>query len=178
MLQQALRFNLPVFNLLGFDIRINALVLISLFLITLLFHKKNKYIMLVNITLYIILIMATTNIFNDTQTNDVLIDFRLTSYPFFWYALFHFGYRAFLMFSFSYAFASVLIFSFFPFIIKKVRYFIFCLLFIFLLAIILNILDLNNRTLLIVDFLFYLTGYGLGVFIKNFKKAIDYLENF
>jgi hypothetical protein len=26
--------------------------------------------------------------------------------------------------------------------------------------------------------LFYLTGYGLGVFIKNFKKAIDYLENF
>jgi len=177
MLQQALFYQLRLFTLFNLDIRINALLLIGCFIVSFSFFKTYKVSRIICIISYLLLLIGTSNIFiYFSLNNNPLIDTRLSGYLFFWHAIFAFRSSAFVTFQVVFAFINLVLMIFFPFIFDKFRYFIYTLLIIFLITLITNLSGLSHRSIFLVDYLYYITGYFFGYLIAKRKTIYDFID--
>jgi len=178
MIRQALVYQLRLFTLFNLNIQVNALILIVLFLISFLLMDKYKVFKIISYITYLLLLIGITNLFIYFPGNNELLNTRLSGYPFFWYAIIHFRSSAFVTFQVVFGLLNILIFFFFPFLFKKVRYFIFTLLLILLVSLLSHISGISHRTIFLVDYLYFITGYILAYILKHLKMIsyfIDYL---
>jgi hypothetical protein len=175
---QVLVYELKLFTLFNMNISINALFLLLLFFTSFLFRKKSKVIRIINLLAYSFILIGTSNIFVKFTGDYPLIDFRLNGYLFFWHALTSFRLNAFTTYHVVFSFINVMVMLFFPFIIKYKRAFLYTIIFIFLFTILSHLLHISDRTLYLVDYLYYITGFTFAYVILNFKKIVNYIDRY
>lgn len=173
MLNQALYFELNLFNFNNISISINALVLLSIFLLSFTFKDKSKLIKYLCIGSYILILLGITKVFIQNNEKVALLELSLDSFNYYLYSLFAYGFNSFVNFSIVYATLKLIVMIPFAFIFSFKRSFISFISILVLVNLLFYGLNLSYKTLSLSDLLFYLIGYLLSKFlVKIYNKNI------
>lgn len=170
MLDQILYYNVTIFQIDSFSLNINALLLLSIFLISLKFKKKT-----IAIISYLLIIISITNLFIFSFNAQTNIDLTfLSKINFFIYNIFNYPINSVNTYFMIYSYLNILVFiPFYP-IFNKHRIFYQFVLVLIVLQMVFVALNIAATNFSLFYLLLNIIGYLVGYLIVKFKGDVRY----